>query len=133
MAAIVRKPSSRPGPRNERPDVRFALSYDALKINGMPSRRVSSVSRAASSPAWRSLSTTHGPATSTNGRPPPMAMAPIVTGFTAPIVSGDRLGGSSREAVRHFVAIARFDEARKQRVRAGRLRLELRMELHGHI
>ena len=36
IAARMRRPSSRPGPRNERPEVRLALSYDALKMNGTP-------------------------------------------------------------------------------------------------
>ena len=47
MAARIRRPSSRPGPRNDVPDVRLALSYDALKMKGTPARRA----MAASSPA----------------------------------------------------------------------------------
>ena len=35
--ASTRRPSSRPGPRNEPPDVRLALSYEALKMYGTPS------------------------------------------------------------------------------------------------
>ena len=39
MTASTRSPSVSPGPRNDLPDVRFALSYDALKTKGTPSRR----------------------------------------------------------------------------------------------
>ncbi len=83
IAASTRSPSSRPGPRNDRPDVRLALSKDALKTNGHAGararcRRV----RSASSEACASLSMTHGPAISTNGRPPPIAMSPMLTGGT---------------------------------------------------
>ena len=49
MPRSTRRPSVSPGPRNERFDVRFALSYDALKMNGTRSRLVMSVSRLASS------------------------------------------------------------------------------------
>ena len=35
----MRSPSASPGPRNDRPEVRFALSYDALKMNGTPQPR----------------------------------------------------------------------------------------------
>jgi hypothetical protein len=70
------------GARNERSDVRFALSYDALKMNGTPARRAMSTSRAASSFACASLSITHGPAMSTSGAPPPIRRSPSWTGVT---------------------------------------------------
>src|SRR5829696_2753038 len=78
----MRSPSSTPGPRNERPDVRFALSYDALKINGTPARCAISCSRPASVAACCSLSMTHGPAMSTNGLPPPIERSPNCRGAT---------------------------------------------------
>ena len=40
--ARTRRPSSRPGPRNDRPEVRLALSYDALKTYWTPARRAMS-------------------------------------------------------------------------------------------
>ena len=62
IAASTRRPSSSPGPRNERPDVRFALSYDALKMNGTPTRArdVGELGRR-DRVACASLSMTHGP------------------------------------------------------------------------
>ena len=57
-----RRPSSRPGPRNDAPDVRFALSYDALKTNGHAGARARCrASASAMSTACASLSMTHGP------------------------------------------------------------------------
>ncbi len=41
-SARIRRPSFSPGPRNDRPEVRFALSYDALKTHGIPARRAMS-------------------------------------------------------------------------------------------
>src|SRR5438045_2857564 len=45
ISASTRNPSSRPGPRNDCPDVRFALSYDALNTNGTERREDSSGGR----------------------------------------------------------------------------------------
>src|SRR5262245_21992402 len=133
-AASVRSPSSSPGPRNDRIDVRFALSYDALKTNGTRARRAMSARRPASSIACEWLSMTHGPAMSTNGLPPPIVRSPSSSGFTRPIVSSDRLGSRARLRRRaRLVQIGRFDEGREERMRARRLRLELRMELHGEV
>ena len=88
MPASTRSPSSRPGPRNERPDVRLALSYDALKMKGTRARRAISARLPARSTACCSLSMTHGPAMSTNGLPPPIARSPSLTGVTALIIRG---------------------------------------------
>ena len=60
-----------PGPRNDLPEVRLALSNEALKMNGMPSARVISFSRPATSWQSASLSTTQGPAIRKNGRSRP--------------------------------------------------------------
>ena len=52
-AASTRSPSASPGPRNEPRDVRFALSYDALKMYGTPARRAMSRSASARSDGVR--------------------------------------------------------------------------------
>src|SRR5262245_13990774 len=101
---------------------------------------------AAISRACCALSMTHGPAMNTSGCPPPTDRVPIWTGFTGLLYpagpphpnvrsSGPALRTAGRcEADRGFlsclVPIRRGDEARKQRVRPERLRLELGMELH---
>ena len=68
-----------PGPRNDFSDVRFALSYDALKMSGTPQRDAIFTSDSAIIDACASLSMTHGPAISARGAPPPRATAPAVT------------------------------------------------------
>src|SRR5215470_7621198 len=83
IAERTRSPSARPGPRNDWPDVRFALSNDALKMNGTFTRRVMSTRAAAIERACASLSMTHGPAMSASGPPPPIATLPTSTGFMA--------------------------------------------------
>src|SRR5438874_4798236 len=138
-AARIRRPSSRPGPRNDRIDVRFALSYDALKTNGTPARRVISTSRPARSRVCASLSITQGPAMSTNGIPPPTAsrsptlIAVCRTGLTPPIVSTDRRRRGARLGLPRLVRVGAGDERGEERMRARRLRFELRMELHREI
>ena len=47
--------------------------------------------------------------------------------------SGHRLGRRPLDGVRRLVLVARLDERGEQRMRPRRLRLELRMELHGEI
>src|SRR5262245_15542780 len=84
--ARIRSPSARPGPRHDRPDVRFALSYDALKMNGTCTRPAIAARRLAISSAWLALSMTHGPPMKTNGWPAPMEMSPIWTGGTVDII-----------------------------------------------
>src|SRR3954471_9976047 len=126
--ARTRKPSVSPGPRNDRPDVRFALSNDALKMNGTPTRRLISTSARAVSRERASLSMTHGPAIRTNGLPPPIVKSRSCT--------TGRLGHGLRGRPLHaggLVLVARFDERGEQRVRARRLGLELRMELHRQV
>src|SRR6185503_9745061 len=110
IAASTRNPSFNPGPRKDRPDVRLALSYDALKINGTPTRDVISTSRAASMVACASLSITHGPAISANGLPPPIVMLRSVTLDTR---SGHRFSGWLGDAG-HLVTIGRVDKRREQ-------------------
>src|SRR5688500_13745692 len=79
MPERIFNPSSMPGPRNDRSDVRFALSYDALKMSGIPQRDATFASDSAIVDACASLSMTHGPAISARGAPPPMATAPAIT------------------------------------------------------
>src|SRR5262245_39200881 len=82
-AASTRNPSISPGPRNDDPDVRLALSYDALKMKGMASRLAVSTSRLATAAVCASLSMTNGPATGTIGLPPPIPSRSSVTTDTA--------------------------------------------------
>src|SRR5829696_2962103 len=128
--ASTRTPSARPGPRNDLPDVRFALSYDALKMNGTRARRAMSRSASAVSMACDSPSMTQGPAMSTSGPPPrltpPTSMREGSTGLPYH-------GRRGRLPLGALVAMARLDKSGEQRVRLERLRLELGMELHGHV
>src|SRR5579864_1960136 len=77
MRARMRKPSASPGPRYEATEVRFALSYEALKMNGTRSFSQTSARRSAMVAAWASFSITHGPATTKSGAPAPSSMLPI--------------------------------------------------------
>ena len=65
-----------PGPRNDPPDVRFALSYDALKTYGTPARSRDVADRERRVDGVRSLSMTQGPAMRTSGLPPPIVSPP---------------------------------------------------------
>src|SRR4051794_22511349 len=67
----MRRPSATPGPRKLRIEVRLALSYDALKIKGTLSDRVTPLITSAMNRACFSLSITHGPAIR-NKLPEPM-------------------------------------------------------------
>src|SRR5581483_10695258 len=117
-------------------------------MKGTPSRCVRSASRAARSIAWRSLSMTHGPAMRTNGLPPPIERSSRATGITGSLYRRDEnyqthltyvtsksryARSGARRRMRRPAAVARFDEARKQRMRMERLRLEFRMELHREV
>src|SRR4051794_24018165 len=105
--ASTRRPSARPGPRNDVPEVLLALSKDALKMYGTLTRRAISEIAPAIVCACASLSMTQGPAISVNGlAPPPIATGPILIGFTVAIVSGDRFGLGPLMC--RFVPIRRF-------------------------
>src|SRR6476620_6394241 len=121
----MRRPSTSPGPRNERVDVRFALSYDALNTTGTFAAFAMSRTAAAISRTCASLSMTHGPAMSTSG-PLPMLTSPIVTGITRLPYHGGRGLGPPRD----LVPVARVDEAGEQRMRLEWFRLELGVELY---
>src|SRR5215471_14733755 len=103
-------------------------------MNATPARRVMSRSASAVSTACASLSMTHGPAMSVSA-PSPMRTLPAVTiagvwGETTRLPYHGRRG---RVTLGELVRVARVDEAGKQRVRYERLRLELRVELHGDV
>src|SRR5688500_10328056 len=68
-----------PGPRNDVSEVRFALSYDALKMSGTPQRAAIFASDSAMKVACASLSITHGPAISARGAALPSGTAPAIT------------------------------------------------------
>ncbi len=62
IAPRILSPCARPGPRNDLPLVRLALSNDALKTNGIPKSAVSPTSSFAIEAAEACDSSTHGPA-----------------------------------------------------------------------
>lgn len=65
----MRQPSLIPGPRNESDDVRFALSYEALKMKGTPISREILLRSLANSHINSSVSITHGPKINTGAFP----------------------------------------------------------------
>src|SRR4051794_34453078 len=79
--------------------------------------------------ACASLSITHGPAIRSSGVPPPTVRPANWIGVT-PLTYHGR-GVLLRRG--HLVLVARADEAGEQRMRLERLRLELRVELHGDV
>src|SRR5262249_70193 len=132
---------------------------DALKIAGTPHREAISRIEVAMSSVRSALSITQGPRMNASGLPPPTATDPMRTGFTAlfyplgnrwlairflhlslparsPIPNPElRMlprwdGHVCRNELPGLMAIAGFDEAREQRVRPERLRLELGMKLN---
>src|SRR5262245_47836599 len=78
-ASSVFNPSCKPGPRNVEPDDRFALSNEALKINGTRSSSLSSRRRSAMLNVNSCDSITHGPAIHNSGKPDPQRTGPMVT------------------------------------------------------
>src|SRR6187397_2074287 len=147
----TRRPGTRPGPRYDSTDVRFALSNDALKISGTPDAAVMRTSSRAMSSACDSLSMTQGPAMRTSGAPSPSGTGPSDTRDTprsypkrprCPRMPGP--DAAQRRALRRrrqlrraargpLVLVAGLHEAGEQRMRLERLRLELRMELYRHV
>jgi hypothetical protein len=76
-------PASMPGPRKLLADERFALSYEALKMNGTPRRVVMSLSEPAISWVRVSPSITQGPAIRNMGRSMPTWKLASNTGTSA--------------------------------------------------
>src|SRR5207302_8412888 len=101
---------------------------------GTPARLVMSRSASAVSIACASLSMTHGPAMSIS-EPSPMRTPPAVTiaGLSGGATRLPYHGRCGRMALGWLVPVARVGGPRKQRMRRQRLRLELRMELHGDV
>jgi hypothetical protein len=81
-ASSVFSPSWRPGPRNDLPEVRFALSNDALKTSGSPSRSAYPLSVSAMRSVRSCPSITHGPQIHRSGRPPPTSCGPYGDGLS---------------------------------------------------
>ena len=75
---IHSSPRSSPGPRADRIDDRFALSYEALKISGRPASRHASRAAVPTSIPNSYDSSTHGPAITARGREGPIDTGPTV-------------------------------------------------------
>src|SRR3954465_10717902 len=75
----ILSPSTRPGPRNDRWLVRFALSNEHLKTAGNPAFCEASAPLRGAARVCASPSMTQGPAMTRSGSPGPTAMSPILT------------------------------------------------------
>src|ERR1700686_411252 len=124
-SARKRSPSSTPSPRNDFDELRLALSYDDLKMNGTFSRAQISFRRPATSICNCSDSTTHGPAMRNSGRCNPTSKPQRF------MRSGDELRARSpRIGDRDSPALeCRVDECDKQRMAAAWIGSEFGMEL----
>src|SRR5213594_5138412 len=80
MAERISRPSRTPIPRNDRTEVRFALSYEALKMKSTSSARQISAIFFAMRHTNFSDSITHGPRMNA-GRFPPIVTLPTRNGF----------------------------------------------------
>jgi len=80
MAERISQPSRTPIPRNERTEVRFALSYEALKMKSTSAVAQISAILLAMRQTNFSDSITHGPRINA-GRLPPILTFPICNGF----------------------------------------------------
>ena len=108
-SASTLRPASMPGPRKLFAEERFALSYDALKMNGTPRRVVMSLSLPAISCVNVSPSITQGPAMRKNGRSMP----------TWKLASNTRLGPRKRVAKDTRGGPIRANVLRDNRARSG--------------
>jgi hypothetical protein len=84
-AESISQPSRTPIPRNERTEVRFALSYDALKIKLVSSAAQISAIFFAMRQTNFSDSITHGPRINA-GRCPPIVTLPMSNGFVFTVI-----------------------------------------------
>src|ERR1039458_3190953 len=119
----MRRPSFSPGPRYVPPEVRLALSKDALKTNSPTASRMPRARRCTCS----SLSMTHGPAINTKSRP--NALYSIATGVNRLL---PRLFPGLRQPAPP-VLIGGPNERLEQGMRLHRLTLELGVELAAEI
>src|SRR6266496_5152505 len=130
-SASTRKPSAIPGPRYEAPELRFALSYDDLKMKGIRRATQTSFSCPATSICSCSDSTTHGPAMRKSGASR-AASKPHSFIQRAASDRRDQLGDGVRGAVSLPLKLVRergTDEADEERMAAPRIRREFRVEL----
>ena len=126
-AARASRPASSPGPRNEPAEVRFALSYDALKIKWTPARPAMSRSAAATH-RMPSLSITQGPGDQEQRRATARPRPATGSASTPANLPRTRRGCGARPPC----AVAGAGRTGEERVGLQRLRLELRVELHRH-
>src|SRR5579884_3343885 len=149
----IRAPSFTPGPRKLLSEVRLALSYEALKIYGTRSSRVTALIASAILRACVSLSITHGPAMRKSS-PDPTCTLPIsnsVVAFAIPNAVTNpyqfrRPSGMTKSlalwpqkqflfyfnllrATLASILIRRLDELAEEWMRLKWFRLEFRMEL----
>src|ERR1700682_3285341 len=124
-SARMRSPSPIPSPRYDCAELRLALSYDDLKMNGTFSRAQISFRRPATSICNCSDSTTHGPAMRNRGRCNPTSKPQRF------MESGDELRARPhRIAERDSPALeCRMGEGEEQRMGATRIRGEFLVEL----
>ena len=127
--ACARLPPS-PGPRNDVADVRFALSYDALKMYGTPARRAMSRSASASLDRVRFALDDARPGDQHQRSRRRRVTPPTATLWTGAHSFSPTTAAGRRMPRRELVLVARVDEAGEERMRLERLRLELRVELH---
>src|SRR5439155_5043974 len=92
MVERISQPSRALSPRKERSEVRFALSYEALKMKSTSSARQISAIFFAMRHTNFSDSITHGPRMNA-GRAPPIVTLPTRNGFVFTMI--DRSGGLS--------------------------------------
>src|SRR5436189_6456851 len=85
MTERISQPSRSPMPRKERTEVRFALSYEALKMKSISSAAQISAILFAMRQANFSDSITHGPRMNT-GRLPPMTTLPTRNDFAFSLI-----------------------------------------------
>src|SRR5258707_1980038 len=115
----IRSPSFSPGRRTRFAEERLALSYDALKIKGMPASPAMRATCSAILRACASLSMTHGPAIRNSGFAPPRRNEPT--------------------AISRVLSMRSIEDSTKARRRAApgvwtavRLALRLRTDLSAH-
>src|SRR6516225_4904185 len=121
--ARISSPFSIPGPRYDLPELRLALSYDDLKMNGMPSCDVISFSWPATSIWSCSLSTTHGPAIRKNGLSRPASKPHSFIAFDSGRGAADDLQPRLRHA-QAVLLLRRPDVRDEERVSGARRRGE---------
>src|SRR6185369_13504572 len=111
-SARICRPSFIPKPRNDLIDVRFALSYDALKTNFTRCAAAIFFNSVAMKKQWSLLSMTQGPAIRKKSR--------LSSGYSS---------CTDISVLRHPVFVRRINKGCEQWMRCKRLGFEFRMEL----